>query len=137
MQWCAEADLNTQMASYSVWLARVSGKTAADFIEPATDFAASYLGRYRDFFTAWDSAAAPDAVKRAVAAIALKDLAGASGNLAPADLEESPWEREYKRQLQWLRDVAAGTCELYVDWPGSEEPSGHRAYVSERVRGDL
>jgi phage gp36-like protein len=123
------------MADYEAWIAR-TGKAWTTFADAATDFAASYLMRYRDFFTAWESAP-PDAVAKAVATIAVKDLAQASGNLAPGDLEESPWEREYKRALSWLRDVSSGAAELCVDWPGSQEPSGHRAYISTRKAGEL
>ncbi len=126
-------DLEAQMADVQTWLAR-TGKSETVYIADATGLAASYLGRYREFFTAWESNA-PSEIKAAVAAIAVKGIAKASGHLAPQDLEESPWEREFRRVMAWLRDVAQGVAELNVDWPGVQETMGHRASMSIRQPG--
>jgi phage gp36-like protein len=82
----------------------------------------------------WQSNA-PEAVVRAVAAIACHDIAAASGNLAPQDLEDSPWQRGYDDAIKWLREVGSGSAELNVDWPNVQESSGHRACMSIRQRG--
>lgn len=115
------------------WLAKAP-QDDVYYIAAATDEAASYLSRYRDFFVAWDGAAGPDKLKQVVAAIAVRAIVGASGNLAPGAIEESIWERNAKDALKWLRDLATGVAELYVDWNlPQEEQAGHRACMSLRT----
>src|SRR5512146_913695 len=123
MQWCARADLDAQMNNLEAWLQKAP-EDDAYYIKAATDEAASYLARYREFFAGWDDAQAPDKMKQAVAAIAVRAIAGASGNLAPNALSESIWERNANAALKWLRDLATGVAELYVDWnlPQEEQP---------------
>ena len=66
-------DLEAQMADVQTWLER-TGKSETVYIADASGLAASYLGRYREFFTAWESNA-PDEIKAAVAAIAAQGVA--------------------------------------------------------------
>lgn len=118
------------MADLDKWLAKAEG-TVEGYIAGATGLAASYLSRYRDFFTTWDGANAPAELKAAVASLAVMEVASASGNLAPQALDESIWERRRRAAIQWLRDLATGAAELDVDWGlEDEEPSGHRARMS-------
>lgn len=130
MQWCQESDLDAQMADLDAWLDRASG-TSAYYIGLATDEAASYVGKYRRFFASWDSGNAPDALKKAVAALAVMEIAAASGNIAPGDLDESVWERKAQRARAFLRDLSTGTADLYVEWGiADDDQGGHRACVS-------
>ena len=133
MRWCDLDDMRGSMRDLDEFLERVPARTWQDFAEAATGRAASYLGKYRQFFTDWDNAAAPSEVRRAVAAIAVWDLASACAALAPQDLQESPWRAQYDDAILWLRDVATGKAEIAVDWPGWNETSSSYMWISRRT----
>ena len=128
--WCTEEQLREQLPDLDTYASGATDETAyiARKIAEATDEAKSYLGRYLSFFDAWD-AAAPDAVRNAVLAIAIQRIVMRRARLAD-DPDATPYERDYQRALSWLRDVSAGRAALAVDWPNREERGGHVAYVA-------
>jgi len=117
MQWCQEINIRMNLQDFENWMKRCNG-TLDNYITSATGIASSYLGKYRQFFTAWDGGNAPEELKYAVAIIAIHNITGSNATLAPQDIDESYWEREYDRIIKWLRSIADGTAELYVQWPG-------------------
>lgn len=128
--WCTEQQLREQLPDLDALASGAPDETAyiARKIAEATDEVKSYLGRYLDFFDAWDSAA-PDAVRNAVLTIAVQKVTMRRARLME-DPDASPYERDYQRAIAWLRDVASGRAELAVDWPNREERGGHVAYVA-------
>ncbi len=133
MRWCDLDDMRGAMRDLDAFLERVPSRTWDEFAEAATGRAASYLGKYRQFFTSWDNAAAPQELRRAVAAIAVWDLASACAALAPQDLQDSPWRAQYDDAMNWLRDISARRADLAVHWPGWYEKSGTYMRISRRT----
>lgn len=134
MRWCDLADMRAAMRDLDVFLEHVPHRTWQEFAEAATGRAAAYLGKYREFFNSWDNAQAPSEVARAVAVIAVWDLANACAALAPSDLGDSPWKGQYDDVMAWLRDLASGAAELAVDWPNWEESSSSYMVISRRTK---
>jgi len=128
--WCTEGQLREQLPDIDALTE--GAPNVADYvtrkIQEATDEAKSYLGRYYDFFTTWDSAC-PDAVRNAVLAIAIQRIAMRRARLMD-DPDASPYERDYQRAIAWLRDVSSGKAELAVDWPNRDERGGHVAVIA-------
>jgi phage gp36-like protein len=128
--WCTSAQILEQLPDLDTYTDGATDEAAyvARKIAEASDEAKSYLGRYQHFFAAWD-AAAPDAVRNAVLAIAIQRITMRRARLMD-DPDASPYERDYQRAIAWLRDVSAGKAELAVDWPNREERGGHVAVIA-------
>jgi len=124
--WCEEADILKQLPDLATYTSGAAAGYVADKIAEATGSVRSYLSRYRDLFETWT---VPEEVRQAVVVFAIHAITLRRARLME-DPDATPFERDYKDKVAWLKDVSRGVCELEVDWPNRREQGGHTAVIA-------
>jgi hypothetical protein len=120
MAWATQAELVRALPNALLFVDELTAGDQvlelASILDRSTSIAASYLReRYGDQFSTWDSST-PLEIKRTVLDLAMWDLVCRRINPQSSVSDgNSPWLVNYKRALEWLRELRDGKADLPLE----------------------